>query len=101
PRHHPPLPSFPTRRSSDLGVATSAPIITQAGPRVQESGHAKAVSWGRPTCRGIAAATSAGGNAETVTSPAFVCPFSHEVGRAAQDRKSTRLNSSHLVISYA
>src|SRR5256885_12199560 len=31
----------------------------------------------------------------------ILSPQIHETGEAAQDRKSTRLNSSHLVISYA
>src|SRR5205807_3434736 len=29
------------------------------------------------------------------------CPFARSSGAGGQDRKSTRLNSSHLVISYA
>src|SRR5688500_19927185 len=68
--------SFPTRRSSDLAVP-EAHIERESSERVGE---------GRISRREIKAARQAG-HAEGIT--------------ADRDRKSTRLNSSHLVISYA
>src|SRR5690606_42024561 len=68
PRHH--LPSFPTRRSSDL------PVRVRRGERREQ------------------------GDGESQHQP-----DRHPAGRAGvgsrQDRKSTRLNSSHVKISYA
>src|SRR5690349_25073509 len=64
--HHQALPSFPTRRSSDLRFDVVAFQVVTVGPRVDELGEAL--------------------NARA---------DGHE------DRKSTRLNSSHVEISYA
>src|SRR5688500_20199397 len=74
------LPSFPTRRSSDLQEARR-----DHGRRhdVQRVRRVRAVD--RVVCRAGLPARLAG-------------PVEPEGG---EDRKSTRLNSSHLVISYA
>src|SRR5207253_10158388 len=72
------LHPFPTRRSSDLqGVAAAA-----GGARLQRDDH-------EPDARlllGVAARRRPGGRRRS---------------RGQQDRKSTRLNSSHVAISYA
>src|SRR5690606_41649327 len=83
--HHPALPSFPTRRSSDL----------PGGP-----GHRRA-QW------------DVGGHpVRDLPHPGFLLPGQKMVpqtqnnngrfpARDTPDRKSTRLNSSHVKISYA
>src|SRR5262245_64425017 len=73
------LHSFPTRRSSDLGAWAQPDSIWRAGDSsgVRRSiGANGRVDWVR----------KAGGTSDSVV---------------ARDRKSTRLNSSHLGISYA
>src|SRR5256885_11800631 len=71
---------FPTRRSSDLrGIC--------AGKRVDEDDSAFAPI--AALCRAIPARHREGARGGSFDR------------RRAQDRKSTRLNSSHLVISYA
>src|SRR5690606_39334648 len=77
------LPSFPTRRSSDLTASTSPPSTRRV-----------------PRCPGSATRRS---------SPRSTPAWSHGEGAQASsaalvrdvDRKSTRLNSSHVKISYA
>src|SRR5205807_3294757 len=87
-RHHRALPSFPTRRSSDL-VPHGRPggrrpaTIGGRGPRPD---HQRA--------RG----TPPGRHEASTPTPLRLSPFAE---RNVRDRKSTRLNSSHLVISYA
>src|SRR5205807_8758802 len=94
---HRDLHSFPTRRSSDLRRqrAASMPVNTQAigktyDPVLYAVGrekireYARAVGETNPVHLDLDAARAAG-HADLV----------------APDRKSTRLNSSHLVISYA
>src|SRR5947207_514667 len=94
PRH---LHSFPTRRSSDLGTRGDGLALVDfvgqfrlggPGPFVQLVQHTRA----RRPGAGVAAAAAqhhreADGDQRT--------------GERPQDRKSTRLNSSHTVISYA
>src|SRR5688500_19203747 len=81
--------SFPTRRSSDLFakmfiIATVLGILLLEGGTILINGfQAQDVAEGTATEAGITYA-AAGGNIE----------------RAEEDRKSTRLNSSHHVISY-
>src|SRR5205814_10050461 len=79
--HHPDPPSFPTRRSSDLkrvdACRLPSSLVARRTPSslLRPPSHATAH---RPACPGAASWT-----------PSSV------------DRKSTRLNSSHLGISYA
>src|SRR5437879_7261830 len=75
--HHPDLHSFPTRRSSDLNPNNPE------GPRPT----AQQDPWHYSIARMVDACTSAG-----------ILPF---YGPYGEDRKSTRLNSSHRCISYA
>src|SRR5205807_5890296 len=89
------LPSFPTRRSSDLGPVTLGrevfvgersvlDIHTSMGNGAQ-LGHASALHSGQTVPQGE----------RWHGSPAQRTDVNY------LDRKSTRLNSSHLVISYA
>src|SRR5205807_10297671 len=79
------LHSFPTRRSSDLAVSLDEPD--------EESGSTPDVADARPN---IEQNMVRGERMATIRSPRTM--FCSMLGR---DRKSTRLNSSHLVISYA
>src|SRR5207247_10166666 len=80
-RAHLALPSFPTRRSSDLG---------DGGLRLRRN-------WNRWHWTGfLALLICAAGLAHLV-----VAHYSHVWSVATEDRKSTRLNSSHEWISYA
>src|SRR5207244_12088760 len=84
-RHHPHPPSFPTRRSSDLsGSDLKSSVITERlrnlGATIYEGHRAEQV-------RG----------AHVVVISSAVRPDNPEI----RDRKSTRLNSSHQIISYA
>src|SRR5207248_8612133 len=89
-RHPRSLPSFPTRRSSDLVMldilvhdTDLLRFLLQAEPR-----------------RIYTSASQAGlGRGEVEDSAMSVIEF--DGGVLAQDRKSTRLNSSHRTISYA
>src|SRR5205814_10335296 len=95
----PPPPPIPTRRSSDLtaGAATASQSIT--------------VNNVAPTASIVGApASSSEGTLISLTSnvvdPGTADTFSYawlvtKNGNAYIDRKSTRLNSSHLGISYA
>src|SRR5690606_41586272 len=82
-RHHRHLPSFPTRRSSDLIAvrgSSMSPLRRFAPPPPHEGEDPR----------------SAGGNFDHLTA--------RQQMRAhirMRDRKSTRLNSSHVKISYA
>src|SRR5947208_13327440 len=71
------LHSFPTRRSSDLTANSAAAWRTRIG------------SFRFPTC------VDSGLRTPTST------PTATQVGNLNEDRKSTRLNSSHQIISYA
>src|SRR5205814_3134462 len=90
PRDHPALPSFPTRRSSDLHVLL-----------VGDGARAFAHAQGLREC-----------DPESLVTPRQLARHQERmaamkgtVGAVAMDRngdrKSTRLNSSHLGISYA
>src|SRR5205085_12386094 len=99
PRHHTDLPSFPTRRSSDLA------------PLVIDSTEPDVLKAALETCPGRAVINSI--NMETGRQRIEnVLPMALEHGSAVvaltideigmgKDRKSTRLNSSHSQISYA
>src|SRR5437879_9567454 len=74
-RPSPPLPSFPTRRSSDLAAAAAAKVLRTLPPESIAkflTRYAKRIEARKA-----------------------------ELVEIAQDRKSTRLNSSHRCISYA
>src|SRR5204862_7588037 len=81
------LHSFPTRRSSDLTVDLAPGKNLHHTAVDQRSGALKAIMQG------------AGQPAEAVRQTARVDGF--EPAAQHQDRKSTRLNSSHVEISYA
>src|SRR5699024_12620389 len=84
PRPPPPLPSFPTRRSSDL----RSPIPLRRGPRMIVQ---------------AAAERHRGDNGEVGDGDELTHGHLGVLHRQfdLQDRKSTRLNSSHVSISYA
>src|SRR5439155_23688206 len=77
---HRDLHSFPTRRSSDLG----APSPTVLRFTVFD-----------------AAQSHQGAYAPALAGPRTLDPLNHTSRQRARDRKSTRLNSSHVAISYA
>src|SRR5207248_9406943 len=88
---HPPLPSFPTRRSSDLTRSRSWPSTPHTGRRLQPSPalgptHPRS---GRPASRFEDRRSARGSFPSRDRAP------------PRRDRKSTRLNSSHRTISYA
>src|SRR5689334_24526640 len=95
-RHHTSQHSFPTRRSSDLGNAPERAwdadppdlvINLRRAPRPEPEGQTEVVTReGRPTRHNV--------DIDLDHSP-------EQVLLAVQDRKSTRLNSSHSSISYA
>src|SRR5690606_40989399 len=76
------LRSFPTRRSSDLRVSEVLQI-----------------PWGRDEMIAPREMGQSGTDVRLVGEAAQRLPFAIEC--KAQDRKSTRLNSSHVKISYA
>src|SRR5439155_26853463 len=81
--HHLHLHSFPTRRSSDLGKGYPNRL---KGAEIPLGGRIVAV-------------------ASAYEAMTHDCPYrlamSHAAAREELDRKSTRLNSSHVAISYA
>src|SRR5205807_10297171 len=90
--HHRVLPSFPTRRSSDLGQGllhdASLPLVWKAGRLAAQSVNHVA------------------GSAHQNRSLTVTALMSRALQQAVSDgneirSESTRLNSSHLVISYA
>src|SRR5438132_10867728 len=84
--HHQALHSFPTRRSSDLAAQSLRPSAIRV--------IAQALS---PDDAAMDIGSARGG-----PPPAVRDDFTFELNTAAvRDRKSTRLNSSHTVISYA
>src|SRR5205814_7997767 len=96
--HHPHLHSFPTRRSSDL----NAPVHIH---------RYRGVPAAHAICRRISALLvyaprlRAGVLAKLIPAdtgnPVGAAANIHRVAHHGRDRKSTRLNSSHLGISYA
>src|SRR5205807_8485310 len=99
-RHHCDLHSFPTRRSSDLLLALAAVGKQEFQRRAKNIGDkapARSPQCPSPPVTIVVA---------SISFPRRVrCPLSAPAatGRCGPppDRKSTRLNSSHLVISYA
>src|SRR5205807_7753334 len=100
-RHHPYLHSFPTRRSSDLVpflVASRDGKAFQCDPKYCRFGRARqrSVLGG-----GWMIHARFGDRPMTSMKMSTGDCFAWDARRAALgDRKSTRLNSSHLVISY-
>src|SRR5207244_13456841 len=93
PRHHSHLPSFPTRRSSDLngtrkGGQPDAMKILYTAPGMEDlwQMHFSLLSGQEYTVPGVFIANP-------IDDQPAVLPVA--------DRKSTRLNSSHQIISYA
>src|SRR5207253_9485977 len=88
------LHSFPTRRSSDLFADAGAALLS-----LHDSGR-----LGPRWAWVLAGEGPAASSLRRSLSPALR-PHVHLVGRVderlLQDRKSTRLNSSHVAISYA
>src|SRR5207249_12177512 len=93
--HCPPLPralpSFPTRRSSDL-TSTSRP--SHSSLRSAEIDSCSAIR--RSSRAPFSASLTVSGHRND-----FVSGRAEYLNRNALDRKSTRLNSSHVSISYA
>src|SRR5205814_3963407 len=87
--HHPYLHSFPTRRSSDLIAATNTDV---GGPSDTETTHIADIDL-------LERAVSCLRVIEAIRQP--VAPGLAGILQGQGDRKSTRLNSSHLGISYA
>src|SRR5690606_41496226 len=98
PRPPPPLPSFPTRRSSDLYDITSPTAASfYVFPEAQGFGtraEVTAAVGASPSLAPEVANLIITGPTPSATTIANVPP-------AGSDRKSTRLNSSHVKISYA
>src|SRR5207249_7579119 len=82
------LPSFPTRRSSDLEQRRSGELLLQVRAR----------PLARARRRDLHAQERARLDAEVPAQEPRLLPCAAAQGR---DRKSTRLNSSHVSISYA
>src|SRR5207253_5011850 len=89
---HTSLPSFPTRRSSDLFGAHEPTLLARQRAR----GRAVRVA-------GWTDAANARMGAASHADSRFVSNRSDDASRRVghRDRKSTRLNSSHVAISYA
>src|SRR5205814_4790020 len=87
------LPSFPTRRSSDLSLFREHlwPWLPAYLDAVADLGLPVLTTWAGLIRRAVAA--------ESAGQPAW--PALPLALRGGLDRKSTRLNSSHLGISYA
>src|SRR5690606_40138152 len=86
-RATPPMPTFPTRRSSDLNANTKAVAI----------GHVHWADGTRFDLEAIRKRTREVGALLVIDGTQSVGALPFDV----QDRKSTRLNSSHVKISYA
>src|SRR5205814_9505556 len=100
-RHHSHLHSFPTRRSSDLSTPIRLTSITQrqlsseiaSMPPPAATPALLQITWTLPNASYVACAARS-----TLWGSATSQPTPRTFGL---DRKSTRLNSSHLGISYA
>src|SRR5205807_10427891 len=84
---------FRSRQSRLFQEALEASRASQA-KLAQQGGGATAMKGGKEEAQGAMEALKALEKAKDNKSPL-------EAGAMSQDRKSTRLNSSHLVISYA
>src|SRR5207249_11667225 len=89
---HPPLPSFPTRRSSDLNLPTQSALPSLIGTPYQ-------IATGL-TYPGFTQMTMSENEANSHYN-ALQVDLNSQIKDLQLDRKSTRLNSSHVSISYA
>src|SRR5690606_40065697 len=89
--HHPYLLSFPTRRSSDLDVHVEVPDVL--GRSMKDAAMTLARAGLRIQIEGTGFAVAQSPQPGTVLHEGDVV--------TVRDRKSTRLNSSHVKISYA
>src|SRR5205807_3727032 len=95
---HRPLHSFPTRRSSDLSCTHESSELTDAAADILRASAHRDSPHAQPNGRalGLYHALRSLGSADPPAGRG------NGLGRwVFGDRKSTRLNSSHLVISYA
>src|SRR5207253_7596028 len=94
------LPPFPTRRSSDLAALLSAGSASAQNAPMGSAGTSSAFTTSRQT-----AGTPPGGPGSGTVGAAGNRPGASMgtlgTGTPTKDRKSTRLNSSHVAISYA
>src|SRR5205814_8997300 len=97
PPNHPPAPSFPTRRSSDL---IASEILRQAWPR-QAGWLPDANRQSHRPAQGKGPEAQLFHVIDLSNTMTRLSMLTDPVTAAKPDRKSTRLNSSHLGISYA
>src|SRR5205807_3336093 len=92
------LLSFPTRRSSDLWGRgfESHPLHVQGVTTMLPRTSGAARGW-----LALILLSAAAAHAQTAAPPVRPKGWNPMDFKKARDRKSTRLNSSHLVISYA
>src|SRR5690606_41637522 len=91
------LHSFPTRRSSDLPTigSASSPTTLTTGILIQRP------ITSPPSATAIATVITTSPAAQARARPLEVCLALALASSLASDRKSARLNSSHVKISYA
>src|SRR5207244_12243432 len=98
---HPHLRSFPTRRSSDLALRTADRTPTLA-PRTRAGAARKRSLGGFRRCLSAFRPGAKISEGREELAVAVRVPFGIALrGSSRGDRKSTRLNSSHQIISYA
>src|SRR5207244_11068451 len=96
----PPLSSFPTRRSSDLSnYSTTSSITGTNDPTLYKSSRYGSFNYSIPVSNGSYNLTLH--FAELYFTSAGQRVFHVDINGSRADRKSTRLNSSHQIISYA
>src|SRR5207249_12010724 len=97
PPAHRDLHSFPTRRSSDLDEGASGlPLAVQAMTAMREERVGR-----QPVANRSASATTLTSDAHEFLLEDKATESGEYFGFRGLDRKSTRLNSSHVSISYA
>src|SRR5207245_11728414 len=97
---HPHIPSFPTRRSSDLGRAELQylPYLNKGKKIVIEPSRKE---WFKQLFVGHLQGINSVAVTSDINDPNIVSVSDDATARVWRDRKSTRLNSSHGSISYA
>src|SRR5690606_41859634 len=99
--HHRAPPSFPTRRSSDLGPARSRALGLNGA--LMAAGFTTGAVLGGVLTGTVSWRWAFFINVVIAAAVLAVAPFvlrEPPAGRRPKDRKSTRLNSSHVKISY-